>query len=784
MPHNPTDKQKAFLLLDCMDAFYGGSAGGGKVQTLNSHVITPFGIKEIGDIQAGDKVCNPDGSVASVLIAHPIKDYTKYTLYFHDGTKAECGKDHLWKAWKARGGSKKAFRYTCGEAGAKIYTTSMLVDMHNNKNTKVLLPVTHEVPFNISYRYRSKISPYMLGTLLGDGCITRKGISITSMEPETKIFLDHLGIDYRISSKPNNKAYGYIFRYKSLQFYRAELEKLDLQGCNAKGKFIPRQFKFWGVEQRYQLIQGLMDTDGYIDNRGQIYYTTISKQLAEDMAFVLRSLGGVVTITNKIPQYSWLGEKYKGQKAYTLYIKHRHPEKLVTLPRRKARLANAVSDIMFKRIEHIEISAKKVPMRCITVDHLNGLYLTNDFTVTHNSDALLMCALQYVDTPGYNALLLRDSFRNLTMPESLISRSEEWLSDTDAKWQDKTSKWVFPSGATLSFGYLYGPRDHLQFKSSAFQFVGIDEASDLRWNQMRYLFSRLRRLKGVKIPIRFRLASNPGGISHEKLLEWYINPETRKPNVIFIPASMYDNPYLDHEEYNKALDNLSAIDRQRLKMGDWTIKEHGRLFKRFWFQTSNFPPVRADIVRTVRYWDLASTEPSKYYRDPDFTVGVKVHLTKQGFLYIEDLIRFRYTTGLTEKMIENTATLDGKKTHVYIEQDPGSAGKSVVDHYSRDILPNNIVYGNRITGNKINRSMLVSSRAEKGHVFLVMGEWTQKFLDELELFPDGTHDDQVDAVSGAIDVLTNKLKAGRFLDVDDSYSTSEIVTQGLLQKSF
>ena len=111
------------------------------------------------------------------------------------------------------------------------------------------------------------------------------------------------------------------------------------------------------------------------------------------------------------------------------------------------------------------------------------------------------------------------------------------------------SKWMesqdisLPFRSNNHFGYLDGPRDHLNYKSAEFQFIGIDEASDLRWNQMMYMFSRLRRLEGSPVPLRFRLASNPGGISHLTQTK-YIDRETREEGVVFIPAGLDDNPYL------------------------------------------------------------------------------------------------------------------------------------------------------------------------------------------------------------------------------------------------
>ena len=134
------------------------------------------------------------------------------------------------------------------------------------------------------------------------------------------------------------------------------------------------------------------------------------------------------------------------------------------------------------------------------------------------SDALLMAALQYVHVPGYAALLLRRTFPDLSLPEAIMSRSFEWLQGTDAIWHDKEKTWKFPSGATLTFGYLDAPRDHYRYQGSAFQFIGFDELTQFKENQYLYLHSRLRRLAGAEVPLRMRAASNPGDIVFDPFL--------------------------------------------------------------------------------------------------------------------------------------------------------------------------------------------------------------------------------------------------------------------------
>jgi hypothetical protein len=191
------------------------------------------------------------------------------------------------------------------------------------------------------------------------------------------------------------------------------------------------------------------------------------------------------------------------------------------------------------------------------------------------SDALLMAALQYVDQPGYAALILRRTFAQLDLPGAIMSRSKEWLTGA-AHWNDDRKTWTFPSNATVTFGYLENDNDVYRYQGPEFQFVGFDELTQFSEKQYRYLFSRVRRLVDSNVPIRIRAASNPGGIGHAWVKRRFI--DERKPGVVFIPAKLDDNPHLDRAEYVLSLAELDETLRNQLLNGDWGAFE-GAAFK-------------------------------------------------------------------------------------------------------------------------------------------------------------------------------------------------------------
>ena len=139
-----------------------------------------------------------------------------------------------------------------------------------------------------------------------------------------------------------------------------------------------------------------------------------------------------------------------------------------------------------------------------------------------------MAALQYVDVPGYAALLFRRTYADLNLPGALMDRAHQWLGATAARWNAHDHRWTFPSGATLTFGYLETERDKYRYQSSELQYIGFDELTQFPESQYTYLFSRLRRLGDSEVPLRMRSASNPGGEGHEWVRARFVDAQATR----------------------------------------------------------------------------------------------------------------------------------------------------------------------------------------------------------------------------------------------------------------
>ena len=381
------------------------------------------------------------------------------------------------------------------------------------------------------------------------------------------------------------------------------------------------------------------------------------------------------------------------------------------------------------------------------------------------SDAILMAALQYVQVPRYAAMIFRRNYADLSLPGALMERAAEWLEPTDAHWSNMDKRWTFPSGATLSFGYMQRDADRFRYRSSELSFIGWDEGTDFTEVQYTYLLSRLRRLQGFPVPMRSRMGSNPDGPGALWVQDRFVplnedtgdtEPWRNPPGRRFIPSGLDDNPYLDTEEYEQALAELDVVTRQQLREGRWDVRSLGGMIDRTMFDPVETAPEGDHIVRR-RMWDLAGPKPTKSNPDPDWTRGMLMSLdTRENVIYLEDLVGCREEPGGVERLVLRTAEQDGKSVGIRMWKDPGQAGKDQIRQYAGLLLGYDFD-GEPTSGSKEDNAKLWAAAAANGRYRIVRGPWNRAFYAEVEAFPTkGVHDDIVDTVSLGHRVLTGK----------------------------
>jgi hypothetical protein len=551
--------QTVFLASPEREVLYGGAAGGGKAQPLYAKIATPYGWKRMGDICVGDVVCTPDGKTASVTQIHPQGKQDLYRVVFQDGAVTECTLDHLWFCKPLRDGKERW----------KVRPTSELLESHR----------TFVVPLGYVEREERKvlIHPYVMGCMLGDGCITTRSISFTTADQQ---LIDELSNYVEITKRSGKYAYGVLKIADALREY-------NLLGTNSYTKFIPEDYLLGSIEQRKSLLQGLLDTDGYVSADGKVNFTSMSAGLRKGVVELVRSLGGTA-------------KEFKG---HTLYIRHPDSASLFRLHRKKERCHPKTINNKIVAIE----KAGSFEAQCITIDSEKQLYVTDDYVVTHNSYAMLADPLRYMAHPQFSGLLLRHTTEEL---RELIWKSQEMYPKIypGIKWSERKMQWVTPQGGRLWFSYLDRDEDVLRYQGLAFSWVGFDEltqwATPFAWNYMR---SRLRST-APDLPIYMRATTNPGGPGHAWVKKMFIDPakpgnsfwatDVETGEVLrypkghskegqplfkrrFIPALLTDNPYLAEQgDYETMLLSLPEHQRKQLLEGNWDVAE-GAAFPEF-----------------------------------------------------------------------------------------------------------------------------------------------------------------------------------------------------------
>jgi len=833
----PTDDGGVF------QALYGGAAGGGKALPVHplryahkddriasmtelvseSNVLTPHGWKPIGDIVVGGQVCNPDGTVARVTSVHYPGVKKIYRITMADGSVCHACDEHLWAFSEA--GKRKRRKAPAVDLSVlpdspirwnaevmqrcRIGTTADLERKLSSANATDFrsyfpqLPMTRPVKTSLAQGRWPKLSPYTIGALLGDGCITKSArISLAACDGE---ILDRMereapsDVTYRRSCSGKLDSIHY---HVSIKPY---LERDGLLGRRSHDKFIPKRLIFASIEDRWALAQGLFDTDGYMDERGHIEYVSVSKELAVGVQALLRSLGFRATLTEKDTYYEKDGERVACRRAYRLYVQGDRKEKLFYLGRKvaNARKFNGNDVMISHRIHGVDYVGEQAVM-CITVDNPNHLFITDDYIVTHNSDCLLMAAAQFLDKPEYAGIIFRRTFTDLALPGAIMDRALSWWKHIPGvRWDGQNKTFTFPSGAKISFAYMQHSGDEYRYQGAEFQFAGWDELTQFPdRRQYTYLLSRIRRPANSDIPLRSQAATNPGGAGHSWVAEDF-DVELDGSGYPFYPARIQDNPHIDREAYIAGLMHLHPTTRAQLLAGDWRAREPGDYFRREWFgplldpETDLWP---SSVCRRVRWWDLAASvkEGSAH------TAGVKMARHIAGVYAVEHCASFKATPGQRDARIVDIAKSDGKTVTVGLEIEPGSGGIAQVEAISEKLKQHGLrcvyarprsemqdrekVYVVRApsSGNgKAARCDPVAACLERGYsrrgegdewdavtqarvpwwgedehrppdqqkdgIRLFAGDWTQAYLDIVEGFPgDGKQRvDEADATSGA-----------------------------------
>lgn len=359
---------------------------GGYEQPNSEPVLTPDGFVPMGDIRIGDSVIGSSGKKIEVLDVIPQGVSKVFNVILQDGREVRCGENHLWEVVNGRG-------------DVRIVNTRYLIKnklKHGSvgkKRYSYRIRQASPVEFNVD-ESNLPIDPYILGFVLGDGCMVTSPMCFSSDDQEIVDYIsDNIGEDIRIE-KCESTPYRYNIKsnIKSYNRYNRTIKNL---GLNVKSydKRIPHDYKYASISDRFKIVMGLMDADGSVTNDGSCRFSNTSEGLVDDLAWILRSLGircrkSKTNQGGKLSYFNTNGNTSVCRDLWSLSITTY--DQIFMLERKASVLDRVISNRRLLNQSFVGISdvvdlGYSEDSTCIYVDSDDHLYLTRDFVVTHNS---------------------------------------------------------------------------------------------------------------------------------------------------------------------------------------------------------------------------------------------------------------------------------------------------------------------------------------------------------------------------------------------------------------
>ena len=360
----------------------------GKAQPLDARVKTTTGWKRMGDVRLGDALASVDGRRSRVCAIFPQGVKPIFRVTFSDGRSAECTGDHLWRVH---------YR-TWPEP--RILTTERIAKMLDAVRYRHRLWI--DAPSgHYGHDEALPIDPWLLGALLGDGKLSGSSLVFSTAEAEMlERLLERAGGSYILRA-----AGGYDWRIVqaagahqrgvmgvSPNGLMTALRALGLWGIRSEEKFIPDVYLRASRDARLELLSGLMDTDGWVERWGSARFCSTSEPLARGVVDLVRSLGGWCSVRSRRTTYRHGGgARENGRGAFVCNIQYPEPKAMFRLSPKRARALAA--PVRRRRPVFVSIEpVRTAEAQCISVTHPSGLYITDDYIVTHNTAFALSIA--------------------------------------------------------------------------------------------------------------------------------------------------------------------------------------------------------------------------------------------------------------------------------------------------------------------------------------------------------------------------------------------------------
>ena len=367
----------------------------GNCLPLDAGILTPTGWTTMGGIQPGDELMTPFGTVTTVTEKYPVKVRPVYRLTLRDGSSVEACPDHVWpvERWKSSikylgGKDENGKRAYVGGADGK--TMERITEIISTQELKSRIEKGRQIDLisiaPVAYPEADiPVDPYVLGAILGDGYINPEGTAaFYSADDEIVEEIRRRG--YEVAQDQVEE--GLCPKYR-INGVRKRLRELGVAGKRAWEKSIPEMYLRGSVQQRIDLLRGVMDTDGTISKKGEMEFTSASSEFAEGVQELVRSLGGRVSInvkTNVMYTSPNQATPKQGRDAHRVQNIRLPKISPFLLPRKAERWRDRTRS--FNRIVSVEY-LRDDAVQCIRVADERHLYITDDFIPTHNTSNIV-----------------------------------------------------------------------------------------------------------------------------------------------------------------------------------------------------------------------------------------------------------------------------------------------------------------------------------------------------------------------------------------------------------
>ncbi len=442
-----------------------------------------------------------------------------------------------------------------------------------------------------------------------------------------------------------------------------------------------------------------------------------------------------------------------------------------------------------------------------------------------------MLPLRYIDCPKFRGTFLRRTTPQLMKSGNLWDKAHDIYGQLEAKYKPRFLKGeqkiaIFPHGPKIEYSHMQLVSDKENFQGAEMTMFGVDEALQFEWEQISYLFSRMR--SNSKYPSRLIMSGNPDP-DHEiaKMIEWYLDDEgyphperegliryfltingefvwsSSKQKLInqfktkhynpkplsfsFLSSTIYDNPICMQQNpgYVSFLEGLGDVEKARLLYGNWKIRPEGaNYFKREDLQKADRVPLGA---LAARGWDKASTEPHDINKYPDYTACCKMYKDRDGNFYISgeyhhanhdvdsDVFgKFRKKPGARDNIILKQSIYDGEDCMVILPIDAGAAGRTEFVESSKKLSREGfrVKKDPAVNGtSKLQKFSPFSGAVENGFVYIVESTFPNKatlesFYKDLESF-DGEKSGKLkkDDIADSVATVFNHLNQSRVVPI-------------------